>query len=208
MAALLCLSAAAGIAHAWSGNLLVNPGFEQGNDHWGAYAYWGTPDPYPSAQAVQSQPHAATWCLRVGTAEGGRAQTIAKPRANTTYRLGAWGKVSETGEIGWVGVECYDIHGVRYAPAVEFAAAGYEYKELEFTTPATIDLMRVFVWKGDGPGYLYVDDVSVVGPDLLVSAGNTTYYVDSVAGTDGASGTSPASPWGTLGEDQPLGNQS
>ena len=198
MAALFALSAAGGIAHAWSDNLIVNPGFEQGNDHWGAYAYWGAPDPFPSAQAVQSQAHSGAWSLSIGTATGGRAQTIPKPRPATTYKLGAWGKVSEVGEIGWVGVECYDIRSNQTNYSLEFTSTSYEYKELEFTAPGTIDYMRLFAWKYDGPGYLYVDDISVVGPDLQTSSGNTAYYVDSVAGNDGSSGTSPGAAWRTL----------
>ncbi|UCC68540.1 MAG: S-layer homology domain-containing protein [Armatimonadota bacterium] len=187
-----------GAAHAWSDNYLLNPGFEDGNDHWGAYAYWGNSNPYPGALAVQEYPHSGVYALRIDAAAGGRAQTVAKPRPNTTYRLAAWGKVSIPGNAGWVGVEYYDIHGNRYAPAVQFTSTTYQYLEMQFTTPATIDWMRVFAWKDESTGYLYVDDVSLVGPDLLVSPGSTIYYVDSIHGNDALSGTVPFEPWQTL----------
>ncbi len=185
-------------ADAYSANLLANPGFEDGNAHWGAYASWGDPDPYPEARAVQESSHSGLWSLKVGTVTGGRAQTFAKPRAGTTYTLGAWGKVSQIGEIGWVGVEYWDIYGNRVTQSVEFVEPFYTYKEVAFGTPPTIADMRIFAWKNDGVGYLYVDDVSFVGPDLLLSPGNTDYYVDSAIGDDGNPGTFPLAPWRTL----------
>ena len=155
-------------------------------------------EPYPSAQAVPENPHTGSWSLKIGPETGGRAQTHGKPRANTTYRVGAWGMVSVAGEVGWVGVEYYDIYGNRFTPSVEFTETSYTYKEVEFTTSETIDSMRVFAWKNDGPGYLYVDDFSFVGPDFEFSPGNTTYYVDSIDGDDASTGTSPESAWRTL----------
>ncbi len=196
-AAALCLTFPIA-AHAWSDNLLQNPGFEDGKAHWTADASWSVPDPYPEAQAVQAHPHSGLWSLRIGTATGRAAQTLAKPRPSTTYRVGAWGKVSQPGESGRLGVEWCDISGNCFAPEVEFNTTLYQYQEMEFTTPPTIDSVRVYAWKDHGTGYLYVDDVSLIGPDLQSSPGSTTYYVDSAGGDDDYPGTFALAPWRTL----------
>jgi len=201
----LCLTAAVGLAalpagpcYGWSDNLIANAGFEEGNERWCGYSSWGAPEPYPSGQAVPENPHTGSWSLRIGPETGGRAQMHGKPRANTTYRVGAWGMVSVAGEVGWVGVEYCDIYGNHFTPSVEFTETSYTYKEVEFTTSHTIDWIRVFAWKNDGPGYLYVDDCRIVGPDLEFSPGNTTYYLDSVDGDDANDGLAPESAWRTL----------
>jgi hypothetical protein len=195
---LLLVLAWSSSGYAWSGDLLLNGGFEDGNDHWGSWTYWDEPDPYPSASAVMSDAHSGSWSMRVGTATGGRSQTVVKPRAGATYKVGAWGKVSTSGEVGWVGIEAYDIYGTKTQAAVEFTSTSYEYKEVQFTAPSSVDAMRVWAWKNDGPGYLYADDIVLQGPDLTYSPGGTTYYVDSVTGSDGYLGTSPSAAWETL----------
>jgi len=192
------VAAGLGPVQAWSGNLLTNPGMEQGNSQWWGYAWWDQAEPYPDANAIAEDPHSGSYSLRVGPSAGGRAQSCFKPRPNAAYRIGAWGMVSQAGESGWVGIEYYDIYGNRFAPGLEFTETSYTYKELEITTPATIDTLKAYAWKNDGPGYLYVDDVSLVGPDLIDSPGTTTYYVDSAGGLDSNSGTDPLSPWQTL----------
>jgi hypothetical protein len=175
----------------WTGNLLRNPGFEEGVTYWGYYAY-------PSVTAVEESPHSGAWSLRAGPDAGGRSQAVALPLPDTTYTLGVWGRMSADGDIsGTCGVEVYDGTGQRHLWYVSFTRASYEYQEVQFTTPATIRSLIVYVWKDASPGYVYVDDVSLTA-DATTSPGNTSYYVDAAAGLDDNAGTSPETAWRTL----------
>jgi len=175
-------------------NLLLNPGLELGDEHW-----WDE-EWYPSATRVDSGARQGTWCLRVGPEGGRRAQQLPAVRPLTRYRLSAWGRVSVAGEKGTVCVEGYDRSGARFEHSIAFAGLEYECKAVEFTTSAEVCWIRVVVRKDDGPGYLYIDDVSLVEPARQYprSPGNSTYYVDSNEGDDTNTGMSPGEAWRTL----------
>jgi hypothetical protein len=178
-------------AHAWSGNLLQNPGFEQGNDHWdGGGSAYAVNDP--------AEAHAGDWFLRVGPEAGGRYQGVADPKPNAVYKLTVWAKLTDGDERGWVWVHHWDEMGTLYTRGVVVESEGYEYQEVTFTTPDTVTAMNVDVWKEDGLGYLCVDDVSLVELVLEPSPGNTIYYLDSVGGNDENNGTSPSTAWQSL----------
>ena len=190
--AILLLSGS--FAHAWSGNLLSNSSFEQGNAYWDAYSF-------PTAYAVQQNPHSGAWAMRVGTGEGGRAQLVPRLRPGATYKVAAWAMVSTPGEAGYIGIECYDMAGTQYVDGFTVSSTSYAYYEKEITLPSTLDSYAVvYIWKNSGPGYLYADEVCLYGPDVSYSAGNTTYYVDALSGSDSYAGTSPSLAWRTLGK--------
>jgi hypothetical protein len=175
-------------------NVLLNPGFELGDECW-----WDE-EWYPSATRVYAGARQGGWCLRVGPEGERRAQQLPAVRPLMRYRLSAWGRVSEAGEKGTVCLEGYDRAGARFEHSIAFAGLDYECRAVEFTTSADVCWIRVVVRKDDGPGYFYVDDVSLVEavPQYPRSPGNTTYYVDCGEGDDSNSGMSPGEAWRTL----------
>ena len=135
----------------WSANLLTNPGFESGVTGWTCAC---------NSSAVANNAHSGTYSMRVGKAAGIRAQIISSPSANTLYKVGGWGKITNAPEPGaTIGVEVRDGAGTPFRYYVTFTTTSYQYQEIQFTTPSTVSYMHVYLWKDAGNGYLYGDDV-------------------------------------------------
>ena len=134
-------------------NLVSNAGFETGFNGW-------TQD-YGNAAVVQNNANSGTAALKVGTGQGGRAQNFAID-PNTTYTLRGWAKESVPAD-GSIGVRVYDSNGqILFHQWLEFSGPDYVGKELTFTTAANASSARVYVWKGDGTGFFYADDISLI----------------------------------------------
>jgi hypothetical protein len=135
-----------------SANLLANGGFENG------FASW---DNWGNAGASTSQPAAGSSAAQVGTAAGGFGQYVRAIGAGSTYRLAAQVKVSTPDEIAYLGVKFLDASGNSLQDSlVPFSSTAYALAQVETVAPANATRALVFVWKNDGTGYAYVDEVA------------------------------------------------
>jgi len=83
----------------------------------------------------------------------------------TTYQLTAWGKVTEKGEAGEIGVTYHDENGQRLTALepdhLSFKSTSYKQQSLRFTVPDEVANVKIYIWKGKGKAEFNVDDVSV-----------------------------------------------
>jgi hypothetical protein len=138
------------------GNLVLNGGFESGFDNW---VNWG------NAGASSTQPAVGTSSARVGTAAGGFAQNVPGVVGGAKYRLNAQVKVSAPGETGLLGVKFTDGAGVSLQDMlVPFSSTVYSTLQLDLTAPANATGALLYVWKNDGSGFAYVDELALGAP--------------------------------------------
>jgi hypothetical protein len=138
-------------------NLVSNGGFESGFDSW---ANWG------NAGASSTNPVAGTASAKVGTAAGGFGQNVTGVAAGFKYHLTAQVKVSAPGETGLLGVIFTDNAGVSLLDTlVPFASTTVSTAQVDITAPPKATGALVYVWKNDGSGFAYVDEVQF-GPAL------------------------------------------
>lgn len=134
-------------------NIIQNPGFELGAASW---------EPWGNSVAVTNNKKSGIYSLRTGTGDGGSGQIIEGVTASKSYTFSAWGKVSQTGTQGYVGVDCMDVNdNIIAKPQLIFNSTSYTQKSITFTAPAATTKFQVFVWKNaeDGNGYIYIDDL-------------------------------------------------
>ncbi|MEC7984006.1 MAG: family 16 glycosylhydrolase [Myxococcota bacterium] len=120
-------------------NLLQNPSFEDGDEHWGI---WG------GAARVEGHAQDGDWAIQATTTNG--AEQVVELAPNTTYRLSGWGKVE--GENGiLIGVK---NHGGQQK-AVTFNSSEYTEDSLTFSTGLSNTSAVIFAYKhsGESPGY-------------------------------------------------------
>jgi hypothetical protein len=133
-------------------NLLSNGGFESGLAQW---VNWG------NAATSATQPYAGSAAAQVGTAAGGFGQTVSGIVAGNAYRLSAQVKVSRADEVGFVGVKFMDDSGTSLLDRnVAFTSTAWSRAQLDLTAPANAIRALVYVWKNDGSGFAYLDDVA------------------------------------------------
>lgn len=131
--------------------------FESGMADW---QNWG------NAQVVAGAGTSGSHALQVGTGAGGAALRVPGVVPGTTYRLTAQVRTTDPAEPVALGVIFYDAAGnglIGYnAPHVTDTA----YRTLTFDTvaPAGSAYALVWVWKGAGTGYAYVDDIALAVP--------------------------------------------
>jgi hypothetical protein len=150
-----------------SDNLLANGSFDNGLANW---ENWGN-----ATTSTESGSAAA----KVGTAAGGIGQRVGGLVPGTTYRASAQGKVSSPDEIAYLGLAFTDDAGntISVQNAV-FRSTTYAPVQLDATAPAGATKALVFVWKNDGSGYAFVDNVSLTrvatgsgpGPEVAVTS--------------------------------------
>lgn len=129
-------------------NLLLNPGFENGEDGW---SVWG------GAQIVESNAHDGRFALQAGTSNGAE-QRVANLEPNTTYRLTGWVKTDDPNETITMGVKDHGHPETKVGVASEM----YVELDLEFTTGFGSDTATVYAYKHGGTSVGYADDVSLV----------------------------------------------
>lgn len=144
-------------APASSGNVVVNGGFESGLANW---VDWGNSTSTSHAAAGAS-------AAQVGTGAGGFGQQVGAVVAANSYRLRALAKVSDPGEIGYLGVLFTDDFGIGLAvQSVLFRGTSYSTTLVDVTPPANATKALVFVWKNAGGGFAFVDEVSLSGSEV------------------------------------------
>ena len=148
------LAGGAARAPASSGNVVANGGFENGLANW---VNWGNGTSTDHAAAGAS-------AAQVGTGAGGFGQQVGAVVAGNTYRLGALAKVSDPGEIGYLGVLFTDDFGIGLGvQSVLFRGTAYSATLADVTPPANATKALVFVWKNAGGGFAFVDEVALSG---------------------------------------------
>jgi|GEM_PF-1882138 len=158
-----------------SGNLLANPGFEDGMNNWiiggdiGAEATAVAEDVYSGSQAGRL----------IGDADAHYLQQIipASIVEETDFTLSAWGKRGAAGDLGWamVNIRLLDADDNNLTPDNGYAAMltwngesdreGYTLQSLPFTAPAGTAKLKLEIYVGgDGTNPyadFYLDDLSV-----------------------------------------------
>jgi hypothetical protein len=143
---------------------VLDPGFDAGLAAWGDAG---------GAVAVAGAGPDGSAALRVGPGAGGRFQDLVGARPSTTYTLAAWGKVSNKKERGIVCVDVTDGSGATRRSTLDIHDRRWLDQSLQFTTPADLRGIRVWVWKDAGSGdYLFVDQVRVIAVEPAAPAGS------------------------------------
>lgn len=135
-----------------SGNMVGNGGFESGMTGW---SDWG------NARLLAGAGTSGSNAVQVGSGAGGAAYRVNGLVAGTTYRLTATLKVSNPSETVWAGFNFLSSSGsfqggTRTGPVT---STGYVTVTVEWVASATTPSADVYVWKNDGSGYGYMDDV-------------------------------------------------
>lgn len=119
--------------------------------------------------SITNDAHSGTKAARIGVASDGIAQYVAvSPGQNLTLR--AWGKSTSGGNHGTLGVSFYDASkNTRIGAQLTLNVTAPTYTEyvLNGTVPAGAAYAVVWVWKEGGPGYIFLDDVSLSVPVML-----------------------------------------
>lgn len=146
----------------WDGmmpNLIANPDFEAGFSNWNN---WSNASITEDADNV----HAGTKAAQVGTGGewGDGFGQLLQLKANTTYRLSAWGKHDSvlSGDPTEVGYD-YMVNGDKIGHSLKFTETTYTLKTIEFTTPSLFTNGKFYVWKTYGENAtFFVDDIELV----------------------------------------------
>jgi len=137
-------------------NLLLNAGFEAVDESW---QDWG------NSVIEASNAKSGTHSLKTGKESGGRGQIVTTVIEGKSYTFSVWGKVSEDGISGSIGVDLLDDadKATGDQQAISFTETEYTQKAITFTVPKGTKKFQVFVWKeqAEGDGYIYADDFSL-----------------------------------------------
>lgn len=83
----------------------------------------------------------------------------------TTYQLSTWGKLTEQGDKGVIGISYFDADGSRLndlePKPLNFTKTSYTEETLQFTVPKGVETAKVFIWKEAGKAEFHVDDLSL-----------------------------------------------
>jgi len=127
--------------------LLIDPGFELGSEHWNI---WG------GAERVMGVGSTGDWAL-VATTENGAEQDVTGLEPGASYRLSGWAR-TEDGETMTIGVK---DHG-NPEDRVAFTSADWSEGSLTFTTGDAVTSATLYAYKHDGEAVGYADDLSLV----------------------------------------------
>jgi hypothetical protein len=145
----------------FSGNLVVNGGFESGLANW---VNWG------NAGASAAQPAQGSAAAQVGSEAGGIGQFVEGIVAGNTYRLSGQVQVSRSDETGYLGVKFMDASGmVLQDSLLPFDSITYATAQLQVTAPPNATRALVYVWKNAGSGLASVDEIALA--QVAASAG-------------------------------------
>lgn len=127
--------------------LMKNPGFETGLTNWRIDA--------TSGSVVLGQAHGGTKALLVEAKKSGQ-QDLTGFQANKTYILSAWGKATAAGQKASI-----QAWGSGVNSSMVFTSTDWEYKELQFTTPANMSWLQIKLNNASSTGGYYFDDFSL-----------------------------------------------
>ncbi|WP_126246184.1 family 16 glycosylhydrolase [Chitinophaga rhizosphaerae] len=131
-------------------SVATNGGFESGSlSPWDAWPSSGS-----TAGVVSNNAHSGTHAVRLQGGEASVEQTITGLTPNTTYIVGAYAKLANTGGGVCVGVKNYG--GSTIDNTVTNVA--YEMKQVTFTTGATNTSATIYFYKNGVSNTAYADD--------------------------------------------------
>ncbi|SDX81845.1 S-layer homology domain-containing protein [Paenibacillus sp. CF384] len=144
---------------AQSGNWMTDGGgFESGIAAW---EDWGATGVTSNEADVHSGEQAAV----IGTGEaieGGAGWYVADVTGGQKFTISAWGKASE-GETAIVGVKSLNGPAIPGSEAsLTFSGQAYEQKSITYTAAAGATELLIYIYKNEGAGYAFIDDISVV----------------------------------------------
>lgn len=134
-----------------------NGGFEDGKNLWQS---WGRDVVVTETAHVKNGFKALK--IEAG-GNGGAGQKLTQLLPNTTYKVQAWGKVSDnlSGSTINMGVQYNLPSGAKEQHILRYQTNEWAYREAVFTTPAEFNTAELYIWKGLTDYDFYVDDVFV-----------------------------------------------
>ena len=188
---LLFLTTICGARNGYSQNLISNPGFESGSiipwDIW-------VGDNSASVIVEAGNQFKGNYCAKMGGKSVYLYQSfLLEP--NSTYKISAHIKTQQ-GQVVYLGAKGFGGAEV----SVAFSDTQYKSDSLVFTTGNNQDNnTQIFIWKPDGSGAVWVDDVVLFADALIPEevGGLGNYYI-SPQGNDTNPGNSPNQAWKTI----------
>lgn len=174
-------------------NLVANAGFESGLAGWGN---WG------NATAATGHASSGSHAVAVGSSAGGLGQDVAGISPGRTYTLSAQVKVSSGSELAYLGLRFMDAAGSNLLErTVAYSSTVYSTARIDLVAPANAARALVYVWKNEGTGLAYADDVTLApvapgsaGPKAVFIGNSITYSIATPSmGWDHTSGMSASS---------------
>ncbi|MCF8247982.1 MAG: HYR domain-containing protein [Saprospiraceae bacterium] len=135
-------------AGACVGNLLVNPGFENGTTSW----TW-----MQNAGTTTSSPYAGSKSLQICSSAGGISQSMAaQPGAN--YNLNVYAKINSSVSWAGVGLRFYNASWTEISvQQAQVTTTNYTQYTVTATAPINAAYMEAWVWK-NANGCFYADE--------------------------------------------------
>jgi uncharacterized protein YjdB len=136
-------------------NIIGNPGFEEDYSGWGI---WGTVMPAITSDVANI--HSGAKAAVITGVDAGFWKDITGLKANTKYKISAWGKLGDVDQQGYIYAKTNNDNIVT----ADFTSTDYQLVSLEFTTPADATGFQIGFWRIDGMGSnnVYLDDFEVV----------------------------------------------
>ena len=131
-------------------NLLINPGFETGD-----FTGWGYH--YNEAMIVDSEMRSGNYAASLTNGGSGMEQVVTGLQPNTMYILSGYGKRMNNG-AAVLGVKNY---GEGFTD-VHINSSNYTWRDLVFRTGDVQTSATVYLYKSNGTGEVYFDDLSLI----------------------------------------------
>ena len=174
-------------------NLVANAGFESGLANW---TNWG------NARAATGDASSGSYAVAVGSGAGGLGQDVAGITPGHTYSLSGQVKVSSGSELAYLGLKFMDAAGSNLLErSVAYSSTVYSTARIDLVAPANAARALVYVWKNDGSGFAYADDVALLavapgtaGPKAVFIGNSISYSIATPSmGWDHTSGMAASS---------------
>ncbi|WP_227793639.1 discoidin domain-containing protein [Paenibacillus guangzhouensis] len=131
-------------------NLIVNPGFEQGD-----FTGWrGAGD----RMIVNSNAHTGNYAGRMGAPGASINQDLTNLKPNTTYTLKAWANPVQATDKDKLYLAAIKFDGPSAKKEVTTTTMGYQQLSVTFKTGSSNTTAEIYVWKDTTAGVFYVDD--------------------------------------------------
>lgn len=167
-----------------TGNLLTNPGFENGTTNW---------DNWGNFTVTTSDVYTGTRAARVSGGEGGFAQYV-NATAGTTFTLRAYAKISTGSGAEWagVGIKFYNSSWTALGNEqnAQITSTAYQQYTITTTAPSGTAYAQAYVWKNNGSAIVRADD-------FCFTSSVVTCNPDDVNATSGYCAPAPTCSTGT-----------